>query len=132
MFVLVLIVLAVLITPYFRSWLAQRSAIAEKDRQVSELQREVEALHQEQSRWDDPEYVRAQARERLNFVMPGDTGYVLLIPDEDNTPQDPRDEAAVVAGAASDAVWYEAFWHSVTIAGTTSDDFTDGVPGSDR
>jgi cell division protein FtsB len=132
MFIVVLLVLAALITPYFRSWMTQRDALAVRQQQADDLQREVEALEREKARWDDPEYVRAQARDRLNFVMPGDTGYVLLTPQEDPTPQDPRDEAAEVAGSATDAVWYEAFWQSVTIAGTVPDEPVVDIPGSGR
>jgi cell division protein FtsB len=131
-FMVVLAVLAVLVTPYFRSWLAQRSALATKEQQVGDLQREVEALQQEKDRWQDPEYVRAQARDRLNFVMPGDTGYVLITPEEEDIQQDPRDEAAAVAGSDSGAVWYEAFWQSVTIAGMVPNDADGGSTGDGR
>jgi cell division protein FtsB len=130
--VAVLVVLTVLITPYFRSWLAQRGALSTKEQQVSDLQQEVEAMQEEKERWDDPEYVRAQARDRLNYVMPGDTGYVLITPEEEHLRQDPRDAAAAVAGSASDLAWYEALWQSVTIAGTTPEDPSDGATGDGR
>ena len=37
---------------------------------------------QAQARWQDPAYVEAQARERLHYVLPGETRYVVLGPDE--------------------------------------------------
>lgn len=118
----VLVVLVLLLAPYVRPWVTQRSQIAEGDEQVRELQREVEELTAERRRWNDPAYVRAQARERLHFVMPGETGYVVL--DDVNarawsTP-DPRTAAAALPamGAGTDrGPWYARVWSSVQIAG---------------
>lgn len=117
-FAAVAIVLAVLLAPYLRPWLAQRAAISGQHQEVTDLRREVRALQEEKQRWQDPEYVRAQARERLNFVMPGDTGYVLLTPVRKPAPRDPRQQAASVAGSVPGSAWYDAFWQSVQIAGT--------------
>jgi hypothetical protein len=112
------VLLAILITPYLRPWLEQRSALNEQHREVAQLRQEVADLEQERKRWDDPDYVRAQARDRLNYVMPGDTGYVLITP-EPSAPSsgDPREPTAGVAGAAPDAPWYAALWQSVESAG---------------
>ena len=117
-FAAVAIVLAVLMTPYLRPWLAQRAAISGQHQEVNDLRRKVQALQGEKQRWQDPEYVRARARERLNFVMPGDTGYVLLTPVRKPAPRDPRQQAASVAGSVPGATWYDAFWRSVQVAGT--------------
>ncbi len=118
MFAGVLVVLAILLAPYVRPWLAQRSQISAQQRQVSQLQQQVDALAQEQQRWQDPDYVRAQARQRLNFVMPGDTGYVLLSPQRAAAPTDPRQQAVDAAGAVSGMPWYDVLWGSVQGAGT--------------
>ena len=116
----VLVILALLLAPYVRPWLAQRSQIAAGAEEVARLQREVDALQVERSRWDDPAYVKAQARERLWFVMPGEVGYVVL--DDRRRPAtrpDPR-QAAVAVPANRDEAWYGTLWESVRIAGDPS------------
>jgi hypothetical protein len=117
----VLVVLVLLLAPYVRPWVTQRSQIAEANDQMRRLQQDVEDLTAEQRRWEDPAYVRAQARERLHFVMPGETGYVVL---DDSVPgaasSDPRAATVAVPGtgqAANDQPWYATLWSSVRIAG---------------
>lgn len=51
-----------------------RAQIAEREAAIADLQQEVE-------RWKDPNYVRAQARDRLGWVMPGEVGYRVIGPD---------------------------------------------------
>lgn len=73
-------VLALLILPYFQKWLVQRSEIESARAAVSRSQGDVAALTQQRARWADDEYVKAQARARLNYVMPGETGFVVVDP----------------------------------------------------
>jgi hypothetical protein len=114
----VLVVLVLLIAPYLRPWVSQRSQISDGDQKVRELQSEVDALADERRRWDDPAYVRAQARERLHFVMPGETGYVVLSdPASSGSKSDPRTADAAVPVRAGDEPWYARVWESVQIAG---------------
>jgi len=61
-----------------RAWLDQRSELAAAEVERAELAEQVDALTEAVDRWDDPAYVRAQARERLNFVLPGEVGLVVL------------------------------------------------------
>ena len=114
----VAVVLVLLLAPYVRPWVAQRSQIADGSRRVQELQREVNALSDERRRWDDPAYVRAQARERLHFVMPGETGYIVL-DDSAKSPvlTDPRTAEAAVHGRRGDEPWYSTVWDSIRLAG---------------
>lgn len=45
------------------------------EQEIRDRQSRVDELETELARWDDPAYVKAQARERLGWVMPGETGY---------------------------------------------------------
>jgi cell division protein FtsB len=84
-----------------------RVAIAEHEAAIAELTDEVE-------RWDDPAYVEAQARDRLGWVMPGETGYRIIGPDGSVI----AGEVATIDGG-SDTVpllWYERLWGSVQVA----------------
>jgi hypothetical protein len=134
MFSAVLVVLVLLLAPYVRPWVNQRSQIAEGDERMRRLKQQVAELAAERRRWDDPAYVRAQARERLHFVMPGETGYVVLDdPRSDLAPPDPRSATAVLPVAGSEAdtsnSWYAKVWSSVRIAGdpTTGPAATDSA-----
>jgi hypothetical protein len=137
MFSAVLVVLVLLLAPYVRPWVNQRSQIAEGDEQMRRLQQEVAGLSAERRRWDDPAYVRAQARERLHLVMPGETGFVVLDDSPASLPvPDPRSAAAVLPAAGSPAdtssSWYAKVWSSVRIAGdpTTEQARSAGLAGT--
>jgi cell division protein FtsB len=114
----VLVILTLLIAPYLRPWLAQRSEIAAGAARVEALQREVDALTVQNQRWADTAFVKAQARQRLHFVMPGEVGYVVL----DDSPKpakatDPRLASAAVPRRSPSQPWYSTLWQSVKIAG---------------
>jgi hypothetical protein len=81
--------------------------------------------------------VRAQARERLNFVLPGEVGLVVL--GTEATPADPVESTgAVVPEVAQDQPWWTglvaAFYEvgNATPADTSADPAAaPGQPGSD-
>jgi cell division protein FtsB len=116
----VLVILALLIAPYVRPYLAQRSQLAQGREDLVRLQREVDALQAERDRWNDPDYVKAQARARLHMVLPGEVGYVRLDPNPSGGAKtDPRSAAAAVPQRSGEA-WYGTLWQSVHTAGTPS------------
>ena len=72
----------------------------------------IERLESEVVRWQDPAYVIAQARGRLHYVMPTETGYIVL----------GADEVEVVAPIsvnrpAAESAWYSVMWDSIQVAG---------------
>lgn len=114
MLALVVCMLAISLAYPLREYLAQRGDIRDLQEQVGEQRTRVEALEKAKARWQDPAYVEAQARERLRYVMPGETAYVVLEADE-APPQD-----GVVTRAPADAEhapWYADVWRSVEAAG---------------
>ncbi len=56
-------------------YINQQHELAVADQEIRDRKAEIADLQTELARWDDPAYVRAQARERLGWVMPGETGY---------------------------------------------------------
>jgi hypothetical protein len=88
-----------------RAWLDQRTALAETQAERDALQQQVDALGEAVALWDDPAYVRAQARERLNFVLPGEAGLVVL--GTQATAAEPvADEGVVVPAVAAGQPWW--------------------------
>ena len=118
----VLVILALLIAPYVRPFLAQRSQLQQGRDDITRLQQQVATLQAERDRWDDPAYVKAQARLRLRMVMPGEVAYVRLDPNRRTAaPQDPRSAAAAVPPQHPQA-WYGTLWQSVVGAGSPAPD----------
>ena len=61
-------------------------------------------------------YVEAQARERLHYVMPGETSYVVL--EADDAPS-PDGAVEPEKAAAARSPWFTDLWRSVEVAGGT-------------
>ena len=115
----VLVIVALLIAPYVRPWLAQRSQLEQGRAEVTRLQDAVSKLQAERDRWDDPAYIRQQARARLGMLNPGEVGYVRLDPPAPTRATDPRSAAAAVPPRHGTA-WYGTLWESVQGAGATA------------
>lgn len=73
-----LALLALSVAYPLRQYLVQRTEIDRLSRQVHEQQRRVVELQAQRQLWDDPAYVKAQARKRLHFCMPDETCYVTI------------------------------------------------------
>ena len=114
MLALVVCLLAISLAYPLREYLSQRSDIGHLRAEVGQQQKRVAALEKAKARWNDPAYVEAQARERLHYVMPGETSYVVLGADEALNPD------GVVRRLPREAdrkPWFTDLWHSVEAAG---------------
>jgi hypothetical protein len=115
--VLVLAVLMVSYASSLRAYLQQRSHIETLSAEIAERQRSIDDLEAQKQRWDDPAYVKAQARERFGYVAPGETAYVVLGEDGqpiegDTSLQDPDDVLR-----SEPTAWWSTAWESVELAG---------------
>jgi len=61
-----------------QKYLSQRSQIAQIEQSQAAQQKRISQLTQQKARWDDPAYVKAQARQRLQYVEPGDSTFVVV------------------------------------------------------
>jgi cell division protein FtsB len=114
--VLVLAVLTVSYASSMRAYLQQRTQISSLKDTIALRQQSIDDLEREKRRWDDPAYVRQQARE-LNYVMPGETAYVVL--DENGDPLDRETSLTDPSTVAQKppAAWWNTAWQSVELAG---------------
>ncbi len=112
------VVLTVLLAPAIRSYVAQRHQIDLLATRVADQRSQVGDLQRERDAWQDPAYVKAQARDRLKFVMPGDRAYTVIDPAPAPRPSTTR-ARAVVPATASDRAWFGNLWRSTQIAGAT-------------
>jgi cell division protein FtsB len=75
----VIVVLGIVsLAPQVQVLITQQQAIADMRAQVEKAQQAVKDMKVERQRWDDPVYIRAQARDRLYYVMPGEVSYLVM------------------------------------------------------
>ena len=114
MLALVVCLLAISLAYPLREYLSQRGDIADYRATVATQEKRVAELQRQHERWRDQAYVQAQARERLHYVMPGETSYVVI--ESDDAPA----SDGVVEAVPSEVQrkpWFTDLWHSVEVAG---------------
>lgn len=115
--VVVVVMLALSYASSLRIYLDQQHELAVAEQEVRERSAQINDLEDQLARWDDPAYVKAQARDRLGWVMPGEIGYRVV--DEEGKPigggvvidaeqQLPADE--------QESVWSDRLWGSIRAA----------------
>ena len=114
MLAVVVCMLAISLAYPLREYLAQRGDLSDYRTRVAEQRDRVAALEEARDRWKDRAYVEAQARERLRYVMPGETAYVVLEADEAPAPDGVIDQAPAEAERSP---WFSDLWRSVEAAG---------------
>ncbi len=76
--ILVIILGAYLISPDVQSYLNQRRQIIEIEQGIQVAKDAVVDMQAERDRWQDPAYIRSQARDRLYYVLPGEVSYLVM------------------------------------------------------
>jgi cell division protein FtsB len=109
--VAVFFIFALVLAPPIQNYFTQRAQINALRAQVDSDRSALEAARIELTRWQDPDYVKAQARERLHFVMPGERQYIVT-----GTPNgDDEVTGNIVADQLEDgAPWYTRMIASIT------------------
>ncbi|MFE9442444.1 septum formation initiator family protein [Streptomyces sp. NPDC006602] len=102
---LVLCTLIVALAYPIRQYVSQRAEIAGLERQQERARERVEQLRDLKARWQDDAYAQQQIRQRLHYVLPGETGYVVIDPDA-------AKQSRADLGAA-DRPWYANVWDGV-------------------
>ena len=64
---------AIIVSPSLSTFVQQRREIAELRESVRIHREAVSEIDAERAKWKDPAYIRSQARDRLFYVMPGET-----------------------------------------------------------
>lgn len=111
----------ILVFPTFRAYLAQEAQNALLRREVAAAETKNEGLTAELARWDDQAYIVAQARERLAYVLPGETAYRVVDPQSAPAVTAPTTGADAADGAdGSTSPWYVTLWGSIQVAGAST------------
>jgi len=97
-----------------RTFFAQHAEMKQQSELEATLHRQIADLQQQKANMDDPAHIRAQARERLGFVMPGEIPYQVQLPAPPEQPGEPGVEPGQI-GPSGDP-WYTALWHTIADA----------------
>jgi cell division protein FtsB len=69
---------AFVVSPDVEAFLNQRRQIVEMEESIRLAREQVEQMEAERDRWQDPVYIRSQARDRLYYVLPGEVSYLVM------------------------------------------------------
>ena len=109
--VAIFFIFALVLAPPIQNYFTQRAQINALRAQVDSDRSALEEARLELIRWQDPDYVKAQARERLHFVMPGERQYIVT--------GTPNGEEEVTTNKVADQLEDGAPWYTRMIASIT-------------
>jgi cell division protein FtsB len=113
-FIAILFVLTLAIAPPVKHYFTQRAQINSLESQLSADNVALQNAREELLRWQDPEYIKSQARERLHFVLPGERQYIVV----DGSEAPTQENTTVIASALTDGQpWYARLIASISEAG---------------
>lgn len=105
---LVVSIVAITLAMPVRTYFSQRAEFEQLSAGSQQLQTEVADYQQKVNEQGDPAYIEAQARERLQFVRPGERAVVMMYPGDDA-----RRAAEQREEARKHNPWYANLWESV-------------------
>jgi cell division protein FtsB len=113
----VMIAITIMLAPTVKIFFEKRAEIAALQADIAAKQSQQEDLRRQVSRWQDPNFVKQQARDRINMVMPGETGYWVFGSDL------PAGSSGGAAGAGSaqdpaELPWVDSLWDSIRRSAT--------------
>lgn len=108
---------AVIVSPSVSTFVQQRREISELHESVRLHRESVETIDQERVKWKDPAFIRAQARDRLFYVLPGETQLSVI---DDVVIPSASDDVPSAELTAVERNWVKTLASSVLIAGTTA------------
>jgi cell division protein FtsB len=107
--------LALFLAPPIKNYFVQRAQISSLQSQLKSDNAALEAARKELTLWQDPDYIKSQARERLHFVMPGERQYIVTGSDGQNSDEEATTD--VVKNLPEGQPWYTRMIASITEAG---------------
>ena len=114
--VVVLLVLTISYATSLRIYFSQAHEIASTRAEITGRQERIADLQVELRRWTDDDYVRTQARLRLGWVVPGETGYQVVDGEGNPLGGGAEIEAATSTVDAPPPAWWAQLWGSVEAA----------------
>ena len=104
--------LALTLAVPLRTYFSQRSEAAQVEAERVQLEQELDDLHTQRDQQQDPAFIKAEARERLRLVMPGETPYQVQLPGAYEAEQE-----RLNAPEPHEGPWYSDLWHTISEPG---------------
>ena len=110
----VVVLFVVLLASPLSRYLGSRSDIRSAATQLQHDRTELANLTRQKALWSDPGYIQQQARDRLQYAMPGDTVFVVV----DKGAPTQIERTTVRGNGANQAgqAWNTRLWNSITSA----------------
>ncbi|MEQ4565158.1 septum formation initiator family protein [Paenarthrobacter sp. CAP02] len=113
----VMIAITIMLAPTVKIFLEKRAEISALEGEIASRKAEQTELNKQISRWQDPNYVKQQARDRINMVMPGETGYWVFGGQEAAGTPGGRTGSGSSANPEN-LPWVDALWESIRRSAT--------------
>lgn len=97
-------------------YLQQREQARQLNAEVSQVKEDIATYEREKARWANKDFVAAQARDRLGWVLPGETPYVVVDPQTVTGEGPAKDPRRGLPQLETKPPWYLAIADSVEIA----------------
>lgn len=113
----VMVAITIMLAPTVKIFLEKRAEISALEADIASKQAEQAGLKKQITRWQDPNYVKQQARDRINMVMPGEAGYWVFgggVPA--GTPAGRAGSGA--SGSPANLPWVDGLWESIRRSAT--------------
>jgi cell division protein FtsB len=107
---LVVIALVVPLAPTVHRYFAQQAEISGLEQDIESLKSEQQQLKDQEDLWKQDSYVEQQARERLSYVRPGETPYLVVGGEDEGTEANTSSAEAVTS---EDPGWAGKLWESL-------------------
>lgn len=119
---LVVLVAFIVLAPTLRHAIEQQEELRDLTARVEQARARNAGLEAELARWQDPIFVQAQARDRLGYVLPGETTYRVIDPETVVGEEGADPTVGLMLPQAARVPWYVAVWDSIQVAGETAPD----------
>ena len=107
-------VLALTIAPPVKHYFTQRAQISALKAELSADNTALQKAREELLLWQDPEYIKSQARERLHFVLPGERQYIVTDGEKN---QQQNGTTKIASSLADGQPWYARLIASISETG---------------
>ena len=107
-------ILALTLAPPVKNYFTQRAQISALKSQLSADNFALEKARQELLLWQDPEYIKSQARERLHFVLPGERQYIVT---GESTTEENNGTTKIASALTDGQPWYARLIASISETG---------------
>jgi cell division protein FtsB len=110
----ILFILALTLAPPFKHYFTQRAQISALHAQLVSDNKALSEARKELLLWQNPQYVKSQARERLHFVLPGERQYIVT---EGTVTTDAVPVTKVAKALVDGQPWYARLIASISESG---------------